>query len=242
VGRRRIAALVVLGALAAPTAHATHAVDAPAVEQGEALVTFNGHRSADSDDDFDGAGEYAFELAYSPTSYWRSTLGWVWLEEPGDSPRSEALVWQNSFELTEPGKHWADLGLLVAYGQRLDDGADAAELALLVQKALGRSTLLVNLIAVRELEGDADTGFGYSLSWATPVRDGLELGLEWYGELGESNDLGRLLDRPQQAGPVVYGTVPGTGRGEFVYEAAVLFGLTSAAPDATFRLLLEYAF
>jgi hypothetical protein len=228
--------------MAAAPAGATHAVDSPAVEQGDAVVTFNGHRTADSADDRDAEGEYAFEFGYAPTAFWKTTVGWVWLEEPGGSLQSDAIAWENVFELTEPGRHWADLGVLVKYGRLLDGGDDAAELALLVEKAIGPSTLLVNLLAARELAGGVDTAYGYSLSWAMPLRAGLDVGVEWYGEFGEWSDFGRLQDRLQQAGPVVYGEIPGAGDGAFVFEAAVLFGLTSQAPDATFRLLLEYLF
>ena len=236
------AAVVVAATLVAPAAIATHAVDVPAIERGEAVLTFNGHRTEDSSDDRDAAGEYAFEIGYAPTGWWRTTVGWLWLEEPGGSPQSDAIVWQNAFELTEPGRRWADLGVLVSYGRLLDGGDDAAELALLAEKAIGPSTLVVNLLAARELAGGADTAYGYSLSWAAPVREGLDVGIEWYGQFGEGDDFGRLQDRLQQAGPVVYGEVAGFGEGALVFEAAVLFGLTSEAPDATFRLLLEYGF
>ena len=233
----------VLGALCASApAYATHAVDSPRVEQGAAVVTFNGHRTRSSGHEQDTTGEYAFELGYAPTARWRTTVGWVWLEEPGGSPASDAIAWENVFALGEPGRQWADLGVLLKYGRLLDGGDDAAELALLVEKALGRSSLLVNVVAARELTGDADTAYGYALSWALPLREGLDLGIEWYGEIGEGSDFGRLQDRVQQAGPVVYGEIARAAGGAFVFEAAVLFGLTSTAPDATFRLLLEYGF
>jgi hypothetical protein len=228
--------------MAASPARATHAVDSPAVEQGDVVVTFNGHRTADSADDRDAEGEYAFEFGYALTAFWKTTVGWVWLEEPGGSPQSDAISWQNVFGLTEPGRHWADLGVLVKYGRLLDGGDDAAELALLVEKAIGPSTLLVNLLAARELADGVDTAYGYSLSWAMPLRAGLDVGVEWYGDIGDGGDFGRLQDRLQQAGPVVYGEISDPGGGAFVFEAAVLFGLTAEAPDATFRLLLEYLF
>lgn len=233
---------ILAAVVAAAPARATHAVDAPAVEQGDTVATFNGHRTRDSARERAAEGEYAFELGYAPTEFWSTTVGWVWREEPGGSPRSDAIAWQNSFELTEPGRHWADLGVLLKYGRLLDGGDDAAELKLLAQKAVGRSTLLVNLVAARELAGGADAAYGCALSWAMPVRAGLELGVEWYGEIGEGSDFGRLQERLQQAGPVVYGEIPAGGGGAFVFEAAVLFGLTSQAPDATFRLLLGYGF
>lgn len=228
--------------LAAPPSVATHAVDSPAVERGDAVLTFNGHRTTDSAADRDVEGEYAFEFGYAPTSFWKTTIGWVWLEEPGGSPRSVAIAWENVFEVTEPGSRWADLGVLVKYGRLIDGGEDAAEFALLAEKTIGRSTLLVNLVAARELDGGAETAYAYALSWALPIRDGLDVGVEWYGAVGEGSDFGRLQDRLQQAGPVVYGEIPGADDGAFVFEAAVLFGLTSHAPDATFRLLIEYAF
>lgn len=231
-----LGAAILAGVVAAAPARATHAVDSPAVEQGETVTTFNGHRTRDAD------GEYAFELGYAPTASWRTTIGWVWRDEPGGSPRSDAIAWQNVFELSEPGRHWADLGVLVTYGRLLDGGDDAVELALLAEKAVGRSALLLNLVAARELAGGADTAYGYALSWAAPVRAGLDVGIEWYGQFGDGSDFGRLQDRLQQAGPVVYGEFADVAGGTFLFEAAVLFGVTSQAPDATFRLLLEYGF
>jgi hypothetical protein len=228
--------------LAAPAAVATHAVDSPAVERGDTVMTFNGHRTTGSTADRDAVGEYALEVGYARTSWWKTTIGWVWLDEPGGSPRSDAIAWENVFELTEPGGRWVDLGVLVKYGRLIDGGEDAAELALLAEKAIGRSSLVVNLVAARELDGDAATAYAFALSWALPIRDGLDAGIEWYGDVGEGSDVGRLQDRLQQAGPVLYGEIAGAAGGAFVFEAAVLFGLTSRAPDATLRLLLERKF
>jgi hypothetical protein len=223
------------------TANATHAVDSPGITAGERTITLNGHQDLDADDAIGDAGEHAFELGYAPNARWKTTLGWVWAQPPGGSLESAALAWENQFGLTTPGRAWADLGLIVTYGREFDGGADALEVALLAEKRVGVATVIVNLAAARPLEAGATTAFGGAVSVAVPVTDGVDVGVEYYGELGDWDDLGRLDERAQQFGPVVYGEVE-SGGGAFRYEGAVLFGLTGPSPDTTVRLQVEYAF
>jgi hypothetical protein len=223
------------------SAGATHAVDAPTVAPGERTLTLNGHHDFDAAEVLDGAGEHVIELGYAPAARWKTTVGWLWAQAPGGSLESNAVTWENLFQLTPAAHEGAGLGLLVKYGRELDGGADALEVALLAEKRAGRANLVVNLLAVRDLERGAATALGYSFAVSTSVAPGLDLGLEWYGEFGEWRGLGRLGERAHQAGPMLYGEIATAG-GAFRYEGGVLFGVTAAAPDTTLRLQVEYAF
>jgi hypothetical protein len=74
------------------------------------------------------------------------------------------------------------------------------------------------------------------------ISEALEPGVELYGGLGDWGDNGSLQDHEHQLGPSLLGKLRTGDRSALKYEAAVLFGLTQAAPDTAVRLSLEFEF
>lgn len=238
------AGLVLVAALAAhsPRASADHVVYSPLVESGEMAVELRGHYDFDGHDARDGGQKYKAEVEWAPLSRWRTEALVEYEQEPGGNLKATEIAWENAFQLTEQGQYWADFGLLAEYAHSLEHGGeDAVELGLLAQKDVGRHETRVNLLFERELTGGADTEIAYAWQYRYRWREHLEPGIEMYGELGDAAHTGSFDDHEQQLGPAVFGKVRTTG-GALKYEAGLLFGLTSEAPDATLRFMIEYEF
>lgn len=235
--------VLALGLLSiAPRAEAAHVVYSPLVEQGEVAIELRGHYDIDSDAARDGAQQYKAEFEWSPVARWRTELLAEFEREPGGGLETTEIASENVFQLTEQGQYWADFGLLAEYAHSLEDGGhDVLELALLAQKDVGRHEARVNLTFEREFTGGADTEMAYAWQYRYRLGERFEPGLEMYGELGDWGHMGSFADHEQQIGPACFGKLR-TATGAFKYEAAVLFGLNDASPDATVRLLLEYEF
>jgi len=60
--------------------------------------------------------------------------------------------------------------------------------------------------------------------------------------MGPWNDWDPHDEQSHRVGPAIFGKVALGGRQVFKYNAAVLFGASSAAPDRTLRAQLEYEF
>ena len=238
------ASALVVVALAAhmPRADAAHVVYSPLVEQGELAVELRGHYDFDGNDELDGGQQYKAELEWSPTARWRTELLTEFEREPGGDLESTEIAFENVFQLTEQGRYWADFGMLAEYAYSLeDDGHDKLELGLLAQKDVDRHEGRFNLLFERELTGGGATEMEYAWQYRYRRGERFEPGIEMYGGLGEWGHMGSLNDHEQQLGPACFGKLR-TATGAWKYEAAMLFGLNSAAPDTTLRFMLEYEF
>ena len=238
------AAAAGLAALAtAPPGHAVDTIYSPNIEQGEIALELRGYADFDAARVRDGGQQHKLEVEYAPLAFWKTEAFVAWASDPGGPLRATELAWENIFQLTPQGAYWADLGTLVEYAHALPRGNDdTLELALLGEKAIGRTVLTANLRAERALTGRARTELEYAARWRWRWREALEPGLELHGGLGQWREFGSLRDHAQQAGPAFFGRVRTGERAKLQYEGALLCGLTHESPDLTARLQLEYEF
>ncbi len=238
------AAATGLASLAAPApARAVDTIYSPIIEQGERAIELRSHADFDSARVHDGGEQHKLELEYAPLAWWKTEAFVAWESEPGGPRRATELAWENIFQLTPQGEYWADLGALIEYAHALPrQNDDALELALLGEKAVGRSVVTVNLRAARALTGGAATELEYATRWRWRWREVLEPGVELHGGLGQWGEFGSWREHSQQAGPAFYGRVRTGNRAKLHYEGALLCGLTHESPDLTARLQLEYEF
>jgi high-affinity iron transporter len=240
-----VSAILVLATVFIPhRADAAHVIYSPIVEEGEFAIEYRGHHDFDGSDAVDGGEQHKFELEYAPTARWLTEVLGEWEREPGGSLEATEVAWENIFQLTEQGQHWADFGLLVELAHSLENGGgETLELGALAEKQFTNSVATINLLAERAFESGAGTELEYAFRWRYRLNQSFEPGIEFHGELGEWGEFGSLGDHRQQAGPAFLGKLPGMGDyGGFKYQAALLFGLTSESPDTTLRLQLEYEF
>jgi high-affinity iron transporter len=240
-----IAALIVLGAVAAvaaPRAEAADKVYSPIVEEGERAIEFRGHQESDGDPAVDGGQQYKVDLEYSPRWFWNSELVGEWEKPPGESLKNTEIAWENIFQLFEQGRHAIDAGLLIEYAHSMEPGGkDDIELGALFQKDFGPNQMRFNLMAERELRSGAETELDYALQYRWRRSPLFEPGIELYGTFGELGDFGAFRDHRHEVGPAAFGRVP-FGGGVLKYEFAWLFALTEDAAAQTARFLLEYEF
>jgi hypothetical protein len=209
----------------------------PYVIASQSEIELRGYRYADARPDLGGSAA-ELSVAHGINEWWKAELYVAeYQQSPGSGRRLQGYEFENTFQLTPPGKYWADLGLLASYEyNRIPGTRDALEFGPLLEKTAGRFAHIVNLVWEKEVGAGASRNyeFRYSYSGTYAVSQTFRPGLEAYG---------RPADHAYQAGPIVAGEwhVPGTP-GNFEYRAGVVLGLNTAAPRQTWLAQLEYEF
>ncbi len=239
-----LAALVAAGCLASsPPARAGLVIYSPVVEGGEYAFEERSTRDFDGTPARSGAEEHKLEFEHAPTTFWLAE-GLLTVErDPGGGRRVTEMSAESVFELAPQGKYRVDTGLLLEYAHRLARGErDPLEIGFLAEAAVGRAILTGNLTAEGPVadSGHAQLAAAVRARWRLDER--FEPGVEWFGELGEPVRFGSPAAHRQQLGPSAYGRLRFSGHRALLYQAAWVFGLTGASPDATARLQLEYEF
>lgn len=200
----------------------------PSVEAGETEIEFRGgyHDGGEADNEH----QYVLDVGHGINSRWFTEVAAEFEKVPGADSEFAALEWENIFLLTEPGRHWLDVGLFAKYEYSLQGGPDEIVFGPLLQKGFGRVQANFNPLVERQIgSGAADAfEFRYAAQLKWRLNPGFEPGVQAFG--GASTD---------RVGPALFGRWA-SGRHKFKYDAAVLFGVGSEAPDATVRFQFEY--
>jgi len=229
-----------IAAFAPQPAYAHHKVYSPIVEGGEAEIEFRGHYDWDGNAAVDGGQKYKLTGGYGVTDRWYTEIIMEYEVDATGGSQVAAWEWENILQLTEQGQYWADWGLILEYAAERG-GPDKIEFGPLMAHEFGNVLLNANLIFEREIGAGASTDFEVEYQWDLRWRGNprFEPGLQMYGELGDLDGLS--LDTEHQIGPAFFGMVD-HDNGHWRYDAALLFGVTSASPDMTVRFQLEYEF
>ena len=252
--KRLIGLATALAVLAPVAAHADFHIRSPyEIDLGELEIEHNGASSFDHRPDVRGGQSYTVEFGTGLTSWWHSEIEFGFDREPGPNQSTllTAAVTENTFQLTEPGKYFADLGFYVEYGQSLTTGRHAGPNQLtfgpLIGMDIGRTTQTVNLFLTRELGPNQDThGLDFSYAWQSRwnLWAPLSPAIEVYGDSGIIGRSPRFSQQQLLVGPVGVGALKlndlGLGKaGKIKYEIGWLFGATQSSPDGTLRWRLE---
>jgi len=160
------------------------------------------------------------------------------IEEAANTHEFEAVELELRYQVFDQGEYWIDVGLYGAYEYKIEDGhADEVEAKLLLQKSLGRTVNITNLILERELGAAASNDVELEFAWSSRYRwrRSIEPGFELHSGLGT---IGRWAPYDQQkhlVGPVVYGKV-----GNIKYDVGYLIGISEAAPEGLMKWNLEF--
>ena len=240
--------------LAAPSARADYHIFSPTqIDLGELELEHNGSAAFDHQKENSGARSYTLEIGTGLTSWWHSEIEFGFQRDSGSGQPTllEALVWENMFALTEPGEHWADVGIYAEYGQSLTRGKHAGSNELTIgpaiSKDIGHTTNTINLFFTRELGPDQSThGLDFSYAWQTKwnIWEQLSPAVEIYGDAGVVGRSPALSQQQLLVGPVAIGAFKlhdlGLGSaGKLKYELGYLFGATPASPNGAIRWRLE---
>jgi len=238
--RRIVRALLLSCLIPASSAFAGAAdpVYTPTVEQGETEFEFRGGYR-----DYDYAPNehaFVFDVGYGVTNRWRTEAVLEYAAEDGEPGKLEALEWENVIVLTEPGKHWMDVGVLAEYEHSFASGPDEVKIGPLFQKEFASVIANLNFRFKREVgsgsSNDTELDYRWQLRWRG--NEALEWGVQGFGELGTVDDVGG--EDWHSAGPALFGVKRLAGRDKVRYNAALLAGLNDAAPEAGLRFQVEY--
>ena len=231
--------LLAVVALAGTTrAHADDfIVYSPHVIATQTEVELRGFSVSDGRSDYNGDRAAEVSVAHAFTGWWKPELYLAeYAREPGAGGKLVGYEFVNTFQLTEPGRYWADFGLLASYGHPKDGGPGELEFGPLIEKSAGRFDHRVNLIWEKQVGAGAASRaeFRYSYAGTYAVSAAFRPGIEAYG---------RPDDDAYQAGPIVAGEwhVPHSS-GNLEYRFGMLLGINAAAPRRTWLAQLEYEF
>jgi high-affinity iron transporter len=235
-------------AVAGTDAQAGFKVYTPYVELGEFEIEYRPSRTFDGDDAKDNKQVHLLGVGYGVTEWWFTEVYAEWEREAGTGEEISfaGFEWENRFQLTNPGEHWADLGLLVEY-VRPDSShsPDKIEIALLAAKELGNFNATYNLIFEREIGGGAssDVEMGQAFQLKYRLDPAFEPGIEIYSEFGAIDDMPGFDEQEHYAGPVVGGVIPLNDTGTKIkYNVGYMFGVSDEAEDGVVKAIVELEF
>ena len=234
--------LGVVALLAARTASADNdfIVYSPYVYQGQTEIETYGYLAQDKRASLNNAAGYNFSVAHAFTRRWKTELYYGELNRnPGGKLYLSGYEFENTFQLTDVGEYWADMGFVASYVHvKQPDQPSVLEFGPLFEKHLGHFYQRLNLIWEKQIGAGADNRYlfrtAYSLSYGFNYgRSTLAPGMEVYLRPG---------DNAYQVGPVFYGEVYPEGSSELEFSLGAVFGVNAAAPSRTLLLRAEYEF
>jgi hypothetical protein len=240
------ATLGVIGIVALPhSAAAEFRVRPPTVETGEVAIEHNGSYAFDPSPSKRGEQSYTLELEFAVTNFWLTEIEGEGGRDPGPDNRTRftALTWENTFQLTEPGEYWADIGFFAEYSHALPNvGADSITVGPILSKLIGPTLNTFNLFIEKEVGAHAAGQSQVNFAWQTRllIHPLIEPGFEIFSQPGPLGQFASLPMQDHRAGPVLYGTIRDIGPGKLNYQMGYLFGLTRAAPQGTVKWQVEY--
>ena len=209
----------------------------PYVTDGQSEVELRGHQQYDGDPTLDGERAYSVAIAHAFTPWWHPEIYLGSYErEPGSANTLDGYEFENIFQLSEPGRYWADLGFIASYEHKAQPGEPSVvEFGPLFERHDGRLGQRLNLIWEKQLGGGAGGQYEfrgtYLMTWS--LGPAAAPGFEAYY---------RPADDSRQVGPAFYGEIASPRGNELEYSMAWLLGLNRGAPDRTLVFRLEYEF
>ncbi len=237
----RIVIAALLAGVLATQAHADDLkVYKPQVTKGEFALEANLNYSADHRADADNYFSQVLGFEYGFTDYWKAEFSGELEKETGSGNKLTNIKWENVIVPFKQGEKWIDVGLYVELekGARHND-PNNVEGKLLLEKTVGKIDTTANFVLSREFGYNHSTSIGTGMALQSEYRISKTFnpGFEYYAKIDDARHVGKADDQTHLFGPVVDGKI-----GKVSYNTGVLFGVSSAAPDTTVKLNLEYEF
>lgn len=249
---KNIVAALAFGAslLATAPAAADLQVRYPTIDEGEwefehnGLVTIDSRKSGKN-----GLQSYTGSISYGATPFWKLEIEGEASAGGGQSLRGDALTFENTFQLTPPGKYFIDIGFFAEYSQtRGRRSPNEIVFGPIFQKELpnvfGVDTLhTLNLFLGREVGPHASSATSFKYAWQSRLllNPYLDPAIEFYGSIENLGRAGRYATQEHFVGPALVGGI-GLGFGKLKYEIGYMFGLSEAAPRGAVRWKMELEF
>lgn len=219
-------------------------VYSPLVEKGELAFEVLGNTTFDGQDSLDGFQYHEFEFEYGVTDWWASSLTNSIIKNTNENIKYNVLGWENTFQFTEEGKYWLDLGMHIELelGDERSE-ADQVEVRFLFRKAFVTTEHIFNVNFEQEFGHAAEESLELEYMWRSKFRIDAqsEIGLKAFGSMGEIKSFDSLNQQEHVIGPAYYRDF-GLGDMELETQVVWLFGLTDESAGHTFRWQLEFEF
>ena len=225
-------------------AYAVLKVYDPYVEKGEWELEARGSVDFDNNATKDNLQKQKYALGYGVTDWWFTEVYGEWEKERNDNGEDldfafTEVEWENKFQLTEPGEYPVDVGFLVEYEISAEDKhADNLEWKILLDKTIGKVGNIANISFEHQVGGGHTNETGAGFAWSSRYRldPRFEPGFEYHADFGGLNEGKTFDEQTHRMGPALYGKL---GK-HMKYDVGYLFGLSDAAPQGTFKWILEF--
>jgi hypothetical protein len=222
----------------------------PQVDYRELEFEHNGLVSFDSKGSpLNHAQSFTNSIGYGVLPWWEVELEGEMASGGGQHLTWDAVTLENTFQLTQPGQYFFNLGFFFEYSQSTLRGEpNSVTFGPIIQKELNNvfgavDTLhTLNLFLSRDVGHDATRQTGFSYAWQSLVLTHplLSPGVEFYGFIPDLVQAGPSSQQEHLVGPVLAGKVNLRPYGKLSYEVGYLFGLTPASGRSAIRWRLEY--
>jgi hypothetical protein len=247
-------AIVLLGTSGAfAPARADFELHYPIIDYREFELEHNGDTTVDKANSGKSNNQsYTVELGYAPVWWWEPEIEFDMGAAPGENWNYSATTFENTFQLTEQGKYWADLGFFAEYSHAASKAdADALTFGPLVQKQatdlfgldLGYDTLhTLNVLFTKEVGRNRSDATPLAVAWQSRIQlnQFFQPGVEYYGNVTSIAGLSNGDATQHRLGPALVGQYNMFQYGKIKYEAGYLFGLNQATERGTIRWRFEY--
>lgn len=236
-----------------PPARAEFKLHYPIVDYRELEFEHNGDITFDkSGSGKNNAQSFTYEIGYGVTPWWEPEIEGEFETNPGQNQRFKATTFENTFQLTEQGKYWADLGFFAEFSHaaaRTD--ADSFTFGPLVQKQaadlfgldLGKDTLhTLNVLFSKEVGLNHSDATPLAIAWQSRLRLNplYEPAIEYYGQVSSIAGSSSGAAQQHRLGPALVGQYNMYRWGKIRYELGYLFGLNRATERGALRWRFEY--
>jgi hypothetical protein len=211
------------------------------VEKGMVEIETKNRFDFDHDASRDRFRQQTLSLGYGLTDWWGIELEGEWEKETGRGYSHTASEIENTFQFTESGEYWLDVGARLNYEfSHEHQHPDELSAQLLLEKQLGKFVHTVNVNVERDVGDYRDNNPELSMAWKSEYlyTAMLNPGFEYYATIGRTDHTGNFDAQEHRFGPALYGKLPGG----FKYELGWLFGISQRTEDHTLKLNLEYEF
>lgn len=211
----------------------------PNIVKGEIELEYSLSNTISDDATKNNEAEHEFELEYAPSDHFKLELEGVFAKEPQSNLEFEAREFGGIYAPFSQGQYWADIAIKVMYVNAAQkSGNDAIEAKLLLEKQTGHFINTINFGLEREIGSNVSGNIETSLLWNIryTLNPHFNPGIELQSELGAREDHLSFNEQSHYLGATAYGKIV---KG-FKYELGYFWGLSDAAAQNGFRLLIEY--
>ena len=183
---------------------------------------------------------------YGLRAWWRLSGAVEWENPVGQDVRASHVALENLFVL-RPLKQSNDLGLgfFAALEASIHNrSTNGFVFGPIVAAKWNKLTVTLNPFFEQTFGRNREEGIAFTYGWQAKyeLREGLSVGVEGYGLVENLADAPRLGDQEHRIGPVLFREIELSKDVKIEPSIGVLFGLTPATPDVTFRVNIDFHF